>query len=152
MAATLRTAKTSVAGALETVKSIKKTLESPIPLTGNETKYFDAIVRAREASSWDTLHLILAGQLAQSLAQLDLANSDIADRGLMVENPRGTPIVNPSVSAKTSLAGSVMQLSRTLGLSASQKGLSGKPQAARNEADREARKLIESASSDELLA
>jgi phage terminase small subunit len=152
MAATLRTAKTSVAGALETVKSIKKTLESPIPLTENDSKYFDAIVRAREASSWDTLHLIMAAQLAQSLGQLDLANSDIADRGIMIENARGTPIVNPSVSAKTSLAGSVMQLSRTLGLSASQKGLSGKPQAARNEADREARKLIESASSDELLA
>jgi hypothetical protein len=151
MAAPLRTKKSSVAGTLETIESIKKTLKSPIDLTITETKYFDAIVRAREASSWDTLHLILAAQLAQSLGQLDLANFDIADRGIMIENARGTPIVNPSVSAKTSLAGSVMQLSRTLGLSASQKGLAGKPQAARNEADREARKLIESVS-DDLLA
>lgn len=152
MAAPLRTKKSSVAGTLETVQSLQKALASPLELSISEEKYFRAIVRAREASSWDEFHLLLAAQLAQTLGQLDLANWDIRDRGIMVDNNRGTPVANPACSAKTALSSSVMQLSRTLGLSASQKGLAGKPQAARNEADREARNLIESASQDELLA
>jgi hypothetical protein len=46
---------------------------------------------------------------------------------------------------------SVLQLNKALGLSASQMGVSGKEQDARNKADREARGLIEKASSDDLI-
>jgi len=109
------------------------------------------VVKSRETSTWDDNHVLLATNLAVTYAQLDQANNEIKARGLMVKNDRGTPVVNPVVTAKASLMSSVLQLNKALGLSASQMGVSGKEQDSRNKADREARGLIEKISEDDLI-
>lgn len=97
---------------------------------------------SRETSTWNDNHRLLATNLAVTYAQLDEANLDIANHGLMSKNVRGTPIVNPAISAKSSLSATVLQLNKALGLSASQMGVSGQAQDKRNKADAEARAIL----------
>jgi P27 family predicted phage terminase small subunit len=84
-------------------------------------------------------------------AQIDEANTDIAERGLMTKSDKGTPVVNPAVTAKASLMSTVLQLNKALGLSASQMGVSGKDQDSRNKADRDARNILEKAALEDDL-
>jgi phage terminase small subunit len=152
MAAAKRPQKSKITGQIETMKSVAQHLASPIKLDPDETKYFNMIVTSREASSWDQNHLLLAANLAITYVQLDDANLEIAETGFMARSPKGTPVPNPAISAKTSLTSSILQMTRTLGLSASQNGLSGAPQQSRNEADSKARAIIDKISSEDLLA
>jgi dihydroxyacid dehydratase/phosphogluconate dehydratase len=50
------------------------------------------------------------------------------------------------------IASTIQSLTRTLGLSASQRGVAGESQAKRNQAEQVARKVIAKASEDDLLA
>ena len=69
----------------------------------------------------------------------------------MTKSDKGTPVVNPAVTAKSSLMATVLQLNKALGLSASQMGVAGKDQEARNKADRAARSVIEKVAEDDLI-
>jgi P27 family predicted phage terminase small subunit len=151
MAARKRVQKNTVEGQVETVKAIMAKVDPVYPLDQLQQNYFDRVVKSRETSTWDDNHILLATNLAVTYAQLDHANDEINTRGLMVKNDRGTPVVNPAITAKSNLMSSVLQLNKALGLSASQMGVSGKEQDARNKADREARGLIVKASSDDLI-
>jgi phage terminase small subunit len=152
MAARKRVQKNTIQGKIEAMKSVREVLTSPIQLDPDEQKYFDYVVMAREVSSWDNNSLLIAANLAMSYAQLDEANLVIAEVGLMTKSDKGTPVVNPAITAKTALSNSILQMNRILGLSASQNGLSGQKQAARNKADAEARAVISQVKDDGLLA
>jgi len=151
MAIRKRTQKNTVAGQVETVQAILTKINPAYDLNELQFDYFNRVVKSRETSTWDENHVLLATNLAVTYAQLDQANNEIKARGLMVKNDRGTPVVNPVVTAKASLMSSVLQLNKALGLSASQMGVSGKEQDSRNKADREARGLIEKISEDDLI-
>ena len=151
MAIRKRTQKNTVAGQVETVQAILTKINPAYDLNELQLDYFNRVVKSRETSAWDENHVLLATNLAVTYAQLDQANNEIKARGLMVKNDRGTPVVNPVVTAKASLMSSVLQLNKALGLSASQMGVSGKEQDSRNKADREARGLIEKISEDDLI-
>ena len=152
MATRKRVMKNTVAGQVEMFAAILAKIEPVYPLDGDERKYFDYVVTSRETASWNDNHRLLATNLAVTYAQLDEANHEIASNGLMVNNLKGTPVVNPAITAKNALSSTILQLNRTLGLSASQQGMAGKPQEARNQADAHARTIIEKASTNRLLA
>lgn len=152
MATRKRTMKNTIAGQLETFEMISAKIEPVYKLDGDELRYFNYVVTSRETSTWNDNHRMLATNLAVTYAQLDEANMEIAEKGLMVKNDRGTPVCNPAITAKSSLSATVLQLNKSLGLSASQMGMSGKPQQARNEADANARAILSKASEDSLLA
>ena len=151
MAATKRPRKSSVLGTLDTVRHISAKVEPVYPLDGDELRYFNYVVTSRETSTWNDNHRMLATNLAVTYAQLDEANMDIATNGLMIKNDRGTPVVNPVVTAKSSLSSTVLQLNKALGLSASQMGLSGAAQDKRNASDADARAIISSVAENDLL-
>lgn len=151
MAQRKRTQKNTVAGQVETMQALLAKIEPAYLLDNLQLDYFRRVVKSRETSTWDDNHILLATNLAVTYAQLDHANAEIQSRGLMVKNDRGTPVVNPVVTAKASLMSSVLQLNKALGLSASQMGVSGKDQDARNRADREARGIIEKIAEDDLI-
>ena len=151
MAQRKRTQKNTVAGQVETMQALLAKIEPAYELDNLQLDYFYRVVKSRETSTWDDNHVLLATNLAVTYAQLDHANAEIKSRGLMVKNDRGTPVVNPVVTAKASLMSSVLQLNKALGLSASQMGVSGKDQDARNKADREARGIIEKIAEDDLI-
>jgi phage terminase small subunit len=152
MAAAKRPQKSKITGQVETMKSVSQHLESPIKLDPAETTYFNILVKGRESSSWDSNDLLLAANLAITLVQLDDANIAIAEGGFMVRSPKGTPVPNPAIAAKTSLTSTILQMNKHLGLSASQKGLSGSAQESRNKADSQARAIIDKIASEDLLA
>lgn len=138
----------SVAGQVELTKSLLKRTSPAYPLNPHQESYFNRILRSREIESWDDNHILLATNLAVTYVQVDIANNEISAKGLMVKSDKGTPVVNPAVTAKSNLMASVLQLNKALGLSASQMGTSGKNQDARNKADRDARDVIEAVSDD----
>ena len=151
MALRKRVQKNTVAGQIETVKTILAKIVPAYPLDELQSVYFNSVVKSRETSTWDDNHILLATNLAVTYVQLDEANTEIKTKGLMVKNDRGTPVVNPAITAKSSLMSSVLQLNKALGLSASQMGVSGKEQESRNKADKQARELLEKVSQDDDL-
>ena len=151
MAQRKRVQKNTIAGQIETTKKILEGVEAAYPLDELQQHYFDRVVKSRETESWDENHILLATNLAVTYAQVDMANADIAERGLMTKSDRGTPVVNPAITAKSSLMATVLQLNKALGLSASQLGVSGKDQDSRNKADRTARAILEKASVSDLI-
>lgn len=151
MAQRKRIQKNTIEGQIATTKKILEGVMPAYPLDELQSHYFDRVVKSRETESWDENHILLATNLAVTYAQVDLANADIAERGLMTKSDRGTPVVNPAITAKSSLMATVLQLNKALGLSASQLGVSGKDQESRNKADRAARSVLEKVSADDLI-
>lgn len=151
MAQRKRIQKNTIEGQIATTKKILEGVMPAYPLDELQSHYFDRVVKSRETESWDENHILLATNLAVTYAQVDLANADIAERGLMTKSDRGTPVVNPAITAKSSLMATVLQLNKALGLSASQLGVAGKDQDSRNKADRAARSILEKASVSDLI-
>jgi P27 family predicted phage terminase small subunit len=121
------------------------------PLSDAELVAYTRIVRSREAGSFSEHDVQLATQLAQMVVLCEDYTDRIKTSGPTVTNAHGTLVANPLLSARDSTFRSITQITKLLGLSASQKGMSGAPQAKRNVADRAARKIIEKASEDDLI-
>lgn len=151
MAQRKRTQKNTIAGQIETTKAMLNVIKPSYDLTDEQQKYFDRIVKSRETSTWDENHIVLATNLSVNYSQIDEANYEINTKGLMVLSEKGWPVTNPAISAKQSLMSTVLQLNKALGLSASQKGVSGKDQESRNKADRETRNILDKVASDDLI-
>jgi P27 family predicted phage terminase small subunit len=151
MARQERTKKSTVANSVKTMQSAKLICEPPFPLKETEATYFKSIVTAREHETWSDNDRLIAANLAKTYAAIDQLWGDINAEGYVVENQRGTPVANPKVSALNSMTSAMQSLNKTLGLSASQRGLSGAKQATRNSAEQQARKIIELAAEDDLI-
>lgn len=152
MAKRERILKNSTAGAVETFQTLRDVIEPPIPLDGMALEYFNGIVHAREAQTWGRNDKLIAANLAKTYAAIDELWDNIKTEGYTTLNQRGTPVANPAVSALSQMTSAMQALNRTLGLSASQRGLAGAKQATRNQADSKAREILENASDDSLLA
>ena len=152
MAAIKRTHKNSVAGALDTFKTVKDVLVSPLELTQREALFFDMITQSREISTWSKSDLFNAASLAKVQRRIEELNDRLDAEGITLVNDRGTQIANPVFSAMTQLMSQAATLNRILGLSSSQRGVSGEPQKVRNVADARARDVIKKVAEEELLA
>ena len=138
----------SVAGQIAITKSAQKKIQPAYDLVGDQIQYFNRIVRSIETEVWDENSILLATNLAVSYVQLDEANAEINQKGLMVLSEKGWPVTNPAITAKQSLMSTVLQLNKALGLSASQRGVAGNKQTARNKAEQQAREVIEKVTDD----
>lgn len=151
MAERKRNAKSSLQAQLNTMRSVSEILASPIPLSEREQTIFDDVVSARESESWSRADLLVASQLAKNMRRQEELGDELDRIGYTQVNEKGTTISNPIFSALMQIANSIQAQMRTLGLSASQRGLANAEQKSRNKADASARKLIENAQ-DGLLA
>jgi P27 family predicted phage terminase small subunit len=151
MARQERTKKSTVANSVKTMESATKIYEPPFPLKPNEAEYFKWIVTAREHETWSDNDRLIAANLCKTYAAIDQLWADINVEGYVVENQRGTPVANPKVAALNSMTSAMQSLNKTLGLSASQRGLSGSKQASRNSAEQQARQVIQKVAEDELI-
>ena len=151
MARQERTKKSTVANSVKTMEAAAKIPESPIVLAEAESGYFKFIVTAREHETWSDNDLLIAANLSKTYAAIDELWRDINTEGYVVENQRGTPVANPKVSALNSMTSAMQSLNKTLGLSASQRGLSGAKQAVRNTAEQQARKVLAKVADDDLI-
>ena len=147
-----RSKKSTLSNALETFRAVSERLEPKQPLTDREVILFDGIIKSRERSTWDDNSIFLAGNLAIMYRRLEELNDMLNVGGPTMVNERGTIVANPAFNAMVQLTGSIQSMNRILGLSAAQAGVSGKPQAKRNRAEREIDELNETANRQQLLA
>ena len=148
MARAKRTPTNTVSGQVAITQSVMKKLSPAYKLNELQMSYFMRVVRSVETEAWDENSILLATNLAVTYVQLDEANDEINAKGLMVLSEKGWPVTNPAISAKQSLMSSVLQLNKALGLSASQRGVAGNKQDARNKAEQKAREVIEKVTDD----
>jgi P27 family predicted phage terminase small subunit len=120
-------------------------------LTARELEFFNMVASSRESTTWSKNDLIIASQLAKNHRRIEDLGRIIDEDGYTQVNERGTKISHPAFAALTQLQAQVQSATRTLGLSASQRGLADSNQKNRNEADSRAREVLQKAAADDLL-
>jgi hypothetical protein len=151
MAERKRPAINTVAGQIATAKAVLSMPECPIKLTPEELEIYKDIIAHREAASWTRHDLRIAGQLARCAHHIDQLQDLINLHGYTMTNDRGTTVENSELRSLGSLTATQLNLNKTLGLAASQRGLSNANQDNRNKADRAARKVLDKASMEDDL-
>lgn len=136
----------SVQGQLAVYHAVSAHVEPPVPLNEDQLVIFEDIVQARAATSWSRHDLRLACNLAKLEAYWNNLFDEVLEEGSTQVNDRGTQIANPKHAAMNQTQSQIQSLTRTLGLSASQTGKSGKDAKAANEASDKAREALGKAS------
>lgn len=153
MAAAERPSVNTAAGAADMMRQVSTKIEPPEPLSERQRIHFDAIVISREISTWSPHDIRLAVTLAIAQERIEHIDDMLKCEGLIITGPRGTPIAHPLLAAQSNVAGQIRMLSAALGLSASQRGITGEKQVNRNQAELAAREVIDRVSEgDGLLA
>lgn len=152
MARAERTKKSTITNNLATMVSANTAVQPTLDLSEIELEHFRRVVNSRETSTWSENDRTLACYLAKTYSAMDALWVEVLGEGFTVVNERGTPVANPSTTALNNFTGQARSLNSALGISASQKGVSGKAQASRNEAEIGARDIIKKTSASKLLA
>ena len=84
--------------------------------------FWDSIVRARSRDEWTPADLVIAAQLARAQADIEFESKQLDLEGSVVENARGTQVMNPRVTVLEQLARREMALMRTLQMGGSARG------------------------------
>jgi phage terminase small subunit len=147
-----RSKKSTAANMVATFNALAYLPQPTEILDERELDYFIRIVKSREVTTWSEHDLSMATNLALTQVQYLDAMHAVKTQGRTMVNERGTPVTNPETGALNQLSGAVRAFTATLGLSASQRGVAGAKQTSRNQAEQLARKVIERAAEDDLLA
>jgi hypothetical protein len=144
-AATRTLRRDSVTAMLQLRAELKVDVQPPTMLDDAEMGHFKSVVNSRETSTWDLHSLTLAANLARLLAEMDVCVA------VQKAHTPGSPERRLAVQTTTSLAASILAVTRSLGLNASTSGKATVEQKNRNLAQSQQRKLVESID-DDLLA
>lgn len=131
------------------VKSFSEALEVVEPsseLNIAELERFNAIIDSRERSTWTPADIATATHLAQVEIERDQTRDAYMVEGAAIENNMGKPIVNPLFTVYNTLFTQANRIRRDLGLSASQRSISGHKQKKRNLQDSNAAAKVSSMS------
>ena len=85
-----------------------------VNLREGDRPFWDSIVRARDYESWTAADLEQAANLARCKADIERLQVEIDAEGDVLENKRGTPIVNPRHTLLETLSRRSVALSRML--------------------------------------
>jgi hypothetical protein len=149
-----RTPATSAQNAVQAmVDAAAGPLEPPahIKLREGDAPFWDGVMRARARSEWGESDLVVAAQLARCQADIETQQEMLDSEGSIVENQRGTQIMNPRVTVMEQLARREMALMRTLRIGGESAG-DPRHQAGRRKIERESEVLRDELEGDSLLA
>lgn len=143
----------SAAAAIDAMANATKIIDPPkhVKLRDGDRPFWDAVVRARDYSSWNESDLIQAGNLARCMSDIERLQMELDKEGDVVTNQRGTQIVNPKHSLLETLSRRSVSLSRIIQVHAQATQGESKQQRGRNTKQREAQQFHES-EDDELIA
>ena len=147
MATKQRTKKSTPANRVKTFSESVDSVDIPFDLDDEELDRFRATIGSKEISTWNDAATFQAGMLAkEQVLQLRLFK-EIDEEGTVIKTDKGTPIRNPKYDVYNTV--SRLSLSRIdkLGLSATQRGVSGKKQEVRDQKSTTSRKKLASVSS-----
>jgi len=85
------------------------------------------------------------------IVKMETLMRDVDVEGVSILNAKGTPVVNPNQTALMQLTNSIQSMSRTLGLSASQSGVSASSNKPKAAAEAKVKKALSKTTPDSLL-
>lgn len=84
------------------------------PLRSEDLPFWEDITRARAKDTWSKLDLVLAVNLARTLADIEKAQRQLDAEGFVIENARGTMVENPMFRVLETLKRAATTLSKHL--------------------------------------
>jgi hypothetical protein len=139
-----RTRKSSPQNRVKSFQEALVEVEPTSELDIDERERFDAIIASRERSTWTPADINTATHLAQIEVERDRTREAYQEIGVSIEDHNGKPVVNPLFTVYNYLYTQANRTRRDLGLSASQRAISGHKQAKRNQQDSAAKSKISS--------
>lgn len=86
-------------------------------LSSAQMVHFERVISGKSTSEWESgIELVHATNLAIVLAQIDEESDMVEVEGTVLENNRGTPVLNPRFTALNQLTKRALDLSRVMGL------------------------------------
>jgi len=146
-----KTRSDSVQNEIKLAEVFQRGAESPIPLSPPEYTVFEGVVDSLPVDQWSTLRTRLAANLARMIVKMETLMRDVDVEGVSILNAKGTPVVNPNQTALMQLTNSIQSMSRTLGLSASQSGVSASSNKPKAAAEAKVKKALSKTTPDSLL-
>jgi hypothetical protein len=115
--------------------------------------FWEIIIRSRARAEWSENDLIIAAQLARTQLEIENAARELETEGSVIENARGTPVMNPRQSVIEQLARRQFALMRALQMTGAAGSGSRKEDLQKSrKLERQARETREELADDELLA
>ena len=128
-------------------------IQPPFKLTEEEQRIFDEYIDGLPMETWDAYRVRLAATAAKTQCHVQEQQNKLDEEGPIVVNDRGTQIANPRHSVLMQSMNLMQTVWRTLGLSASQRGLTDKKNIGPlQEAEKEAKQAVNKAKANSLIA
>jgi len=106
-----------------------------IRLRDGDLPFWEAIITAKAASSWNNADLALAANLARCQADIERLTQELEKEGDVLVNAKGTSVVNPKHALLETLSRRAVALSRTVHVHA--EATQGRSRDAGNKANQE---------------
>ena len=116
-----------------------------------DVPFLEGILRARARDEWTSPDLVVAMQLARCQADIEKEHAMLESEGSVIDNVKGTPIVNPRHAVLEQLSRRELALLRALQMAGSTRGDKRDVEQARN-LQRQAEKTRELLADEYLLA
>ncbi len=132
---------------------------SPLPevpefvkLRPGDEPFWTAVIRARARDEWTDSDLVIGAQLARCQADIEREQELLDSEGAVIENARGTQVMNPRVTVLEQLSRRELALMRSLCMAGIAKGDKRDMAKARSLQHQAERARDELAEEDSLLA
>lgn len=139
------------------IQAFKNALEKPIEppeyieLPDYARPFWDSVVSARARDKWNKSDLEMAANLARCKADIERLQKEIYEEGDVLENARGTQIMNPKHSLLETLSRRAVALSRMLHVHPEATAGKSEDQVKSNKKQKEAHQMV-AALDDDLIA
>ena len=144
----------SATSAVKAMVNAAKGIPKPpahVKLRPQDEAFWPGVYKAKSVDEWTEAHLVIGAQLARAMADLEKQQELLDTEGTVIENARGTMVMNPRVSVLEGLARREMALMRALGLTG-KANVDPRDSAGKRKVEQQSRKLREELEDDELLA
>lgn len=132
---------------------------SPLPsvpacvkLKPSAMPFWEAIMRARTRDEWTDADLIAAAQLARCQQEIELESEALEDEGSVIENARGTQVMNPRHSVLEQLSRRQLAIMRSLRITGSSTGERKEDLVKARRVQQDAERALEQIENEDFLA
>jgi hypothetical protein len=114
--------------------------------------FWEAIMRARTRDEWTDADLIAAAQLARCQQEIELESEALEDEGSVIENARGTQVMNPRHSVLEQLSRRQLAIMRSLRITGSSTGERKEDLVKARRVQQDAERALEQIENEDFLA
>lgn len=154
MAKTKRTPSNTVGALVGAMQAaLAADIEPPdhVRLRPGDQPFWIAIVRARARAEWSTSDLVHAGNLARCMADIERISREMEGEGDVIENARGTLVMNPKHQVLEMLSRRSMAITRLMQMQAAASGDADKKTKARAQESSARQSAAEIMAEDDLI-